>query len=116
MSEAQEEGLAPVLDDEPQVQQAAKEPSEIEPVVFFDKDDLFDFRPVQIGNDWPEEPAPKDSSAPESADSSEESSQEVPEETVPAEKANGQPKANESGKPTSSKPTPAGKDKQTAST
>lgn len=92
------------------------------PIMFFGSDeenDLLDMRPVPVEADREEEPAPKDLSAQESADTSdsmENLEPETSEETVPVEKDNGQPKESESGPPTSSSKTSAGKAKQTAST
>ena len=124
MSEGVEEDLPQVTSDIPD-EEPDKAMEIFPPIMFFGSDeenDLLDMRPVPVEADREEEPAPKDSSAPESADTSDSTDPEEPlepetlEETVPVEKDSGQPKESESGPPTSSSKTPAGKAKQTAST
>lgn len=117
MNQGQEDGLSEATPSTPTPE--SPESKEIfPPIMLFGSEeeyDLLDLRPVLVESSREEEPAPKDSSAQESADSSK-STEETPEETVSVEKDSGQPKGNESGQQTSSSKTPAGKAKQTAST
>ena len=117
MSEGVEEDLPQATSDIPDVE-PDKAMEIAPPVMFFggdDEYDILDMRPVPVEAERDEEPAPKGSSAQESA-SILEFQEEVLEETAPVEKDSGQPKESESGPQTSSSKTSPGKAKQTAST
>lgn len=116
MSEGTEDDM-PTPTAEPEAPKVDEAVQVMPPIMFFGSDEEFDYldmRPVPIEAERDEEPAPKDSSAQESA-SILDFQEEVLEETVPVEKDNGQPKESESGQQTSSSKTPPGKAKQTAS-